>query len=111
MSKFYEEVQAMLENDFDMGEDEDAVKSEHFMESYLEFNEELFKSKSGLDYKCLDSYGGEDCGSTYYAVYEFTRGNESCTIRFDGHYQSHYGTDYEGMKEVSAKQKTVTVWE
>lgn len=62
--------------------------------------------------KVVDSYGGEDCGSTYYTVYEFRidNGNEGETfyLRFNGWYASHYGTDYQDFREVRPKQVTRT---
>lgn len=62
---------------------------------------------------CVDAYGGEDCGSTYYSVYEFHIDNCRLTrvtfyLRFDGWYASHYGTDYQDFREVRPKQVTKT---
>ena len=57
--------------------------------------------------KTVAHYGGEDCGSTYYTVYEFVvDGTETFYLRFDGWYASHYGTDYQDFREV--QPKTVT---
>jgi hypothetical protein len=61
----------------------------------------------------VDSYGGEDCGSTWYSVQHFKEHN--VYIRVDGHYSSYNGTDfYDGWsccREVTPTQKTVTVYE
>lgn len=53
--------------------------------------------------------GGEDCGSTYYTVYQFDlNGSETFYLRFDGWYASHYGCDYSDFREVQPKQVTKT---
>ncbi len=61
----------------------------------------------------VDSYGGEDCGSTYYSIKHFV--DHDVYLRVDGWYQSHYGTDFgdwdDAVKEVKPKVKTVTVFE
>lgn len=56
-------------------------------------------------------FGGEGQGSKFYAVWKITRSGETVYVRFDGYYQSHYGTDYQGWKFVEPKQKTITVYE
>ena len=61
----------------------------------------------------VDSYGGEDCGSTYYSVKYFVK--HDIYIRVDGWYQSHYGTDFqdwdEACRQVKPTSKTITVYE
>lgn len=91
-----EKIEAMLGDDTSL--------QEQFM--HQDEDEELLK-EHGLTSKVVDSYGGEDCGSTYYAVYEMSDGIESLFVRFDGHYQSHYGTDYQGYSFVTPKEKKV----
>jgi hypothetical protein len=59
----------------------------------------------------VDSYGGEDQGSEYYHVWKFTMDNETAFVRFDGTYASHYGTDFDGWKFVTPREKTVIVYE
>ncbi len=54
----------------------------------------------------VDSYGGEDQGSTYYAVWKFTRGDETVFIRFFGYYASYNGADYEGFRQVFPMEVT-----
>jgi hypothetical protein len=59
--------------------------------------------------KSVDHYGGEDCGSTYYTVYQFiVDGNEVFYLRFDGWYASHYGCEYQDFREVFSRQVTKT---
>lgn len=61
----------------------------------------------------VDSYGGEDCGSTYYSIKHFK--DHDVYIKVSGWYQSHYGTDFgdweEACQEVKPKVKQVTVYE
>jgi hypothetical protein len=64
----------------------------------------------GWTVKQEEHYGGEDQGSTYFTVYRFTQGTEEFFLRFDGFYQSHYGTDYETFSEVKPMKKEITVW-
>lgn len=59
----------------------------------------------------VDEYGGEDQGSDYYAVYSFSKDNEKIFVKFYGWYASHYGSEYQGYKFVTAQQKTITVYE
>lgn len=58
----------------------------------------------------VDGYDGEDCGSDYWSVYKFTKDGEDVYIKFKGYYQSHYGADYEGFREVEPAKKEITVW-
>lgn len=64
-----------------------------------------------IEAEVVDSYGGEDQGSEYYHVWKFTMAGEVCFVRFDGTYASHYGTDFDGWKFVTPKEKTVIVYE
>lgn len=70
----------------------------------------VFKN-ANVTAKEIESYGGEDCGSTYYSVYKFTRGDEEEIVRFDGWYASHYGTDFQDYKFVRPVEKTVIEYE
>ncbi len=54
----------------------------------------------------VDSYGGEDMGSTFYTVYKFTRDGEEVFIKFFGFYASHIGVDYEGFRQVFPQEVT-----
>mgnify|MGYP003640833800 CR=1 FL=1 len=62
-------------------------------------------------FKEMDSYGGEDCGSEYWCVWEFTRGDEVARFKFEGWYASYDGATFEQVFEVNPVQKTITVWE
>lgn len=58
----------------------------------------LFKTafqKSGIEYAIEDNYGGEDCGTEYWSVYKFYKGNEVVYVKFNGWYQSYNGSEYE----------------
>ena len=73
---------------------------------------EGFAKHHGIDQPVLvEDYGGEDMGSTYYAVHKFTRGDEVVFIKFYGYYASYNGADYEGFRFVTPKEKTVVVYE
>ena len=50
---------------------------------------------SGIAVKHVDNYGGEDCGSEYWSVYEFSKGNEKVFVKFNGWYQSYNGSEFE----------------
>ena len=78
--------------------------------AYMNYN----KEELGLGpVEEVDSYGGEDCGSTWYSVQHFK--DHDVYIRVDGYYSSYNGTDfYDGWdccKEVKPKEKTITVYE
>jgi len=64
----------------------------------------------GWTTELMDNYGGEDQGSTYYAVWKFTHGEtqEEVLIQFDGWYQSFHGSEYEGFFEVEPYEVTKT---
>tara|TARA_R110000796_G_scaffold30122_15_gene80800 strand:+ start:6991 stop:7383 length:393 start_codon:yes stop_codon:yes gene_type:complete len=64
----------------------------------------------GISFKEVDSYGGEDCGSEYWCVWEFTRGDEVARFKFEGWYASYDGATFEHVFEVKPVQKTITVW-
>jgi hypothetical protein len=64
-----------------------------------------------IAYESVDSYGGEDQGSHYWCVWKFSKDGEECFVKVYGYYASHYGTDYQGYKFVTPKQKTVIVYE
>lgn len=54
----------------------------------------------------LDSYGGEDQGSDFWAVYRFSNGIDTVLLKFDGYYQSHYGTEFNEWFEVKPVEVT-----
>jgi hypothetical protein len=64
-----------------------------------------------VSHERVDSYGGEDCGSTYYSVYKFTENYEPIYIKFNGWYASHYGSEYRDFEFVTPQQRTITVYE
>ena len=64
-----------------------------------------------INCSCVDSYGGEDQGSTYYRVYCFQTVSEKVYIKFNGWYASHYGTEYQNFEIVTPQQRTITVYE
>lgn len=68
-----------------------------------EFGE--FAEPLGLSIKLVDNYGGEDQGSTYYAVYQFSKaGEQDVYIKFHGWYASYDGATFGDFKVVQPKQ-------
>jgi hypothetical protein len=67
-----------------------------------EFGE--FAEPLGISIKLVDNYGGEDQGSTYYAVYQFSKdGEEDVYIKFHGWYASYDGATFDDFKVVQPK--------
>lgn len=90
---------------------EDDEPADAFMAGYATDEAIEFMDNNRIVYDEVDSYGGEDQGSTYYRVYCFQSGSEKIYIKFNGWYASHYGTEYQNFEFVTPKQRTVTVYE
>lgn len=86
-------------------------EAERFMHGYASRCSEDFMQSIDASYSEVDSYGGEDCGSTYYRVYCFQSKDEKVYIKFNGWYASHYGSEYRDFEIVTPQQRTVTVYE
>lgn len=74
-----------------------------------------YLTKINPDYQSIvaahvDNYGGEDKGSEYWSVWKFTKDSEEVLVKFEGYYQSHYGTDFQDWNFVKTAQKMVTVY-
>lgn len=82
-----------------------------FMRGYAPEQVVDFMESIDCSYDEVDSYGGEDCGSTYYRVYCFQSNGEKVYIKFNGWYASHYGSEYRDFEIVTPKQRTITVYE
>lgn len=54
----------------------------------------------------VDEYGGEDQGSTYYAVWKFDTTDGPLYVKFYGWYASYDGATYEGFVEVKPREVT-----
>ena len=66
-----------------------------------------------FEYKCVDSYGGEDQGSDFYSVILIrnpVNHDEQCHTKFQGWYASYVGAEYDSWSFVEPKQKTITVY-
>lgn len=50
----------------------------------------------------LNEYGGEDQGSDYYSIWEFSEKDETVILKFQGWYASHYGSEFREVFEVKA---------
>lgn len=74
-----------------------------------EIDKQFFES-NGIKAELLEEYGGEDCGSEYYAVIKFSTSEETVIIKFDGWYASYHGADYLNHYEVKPVDTTVTMY-
>jgi hypothetical protein len=61
--------------------------------------------------KFVDSYGGEGCGDDYWAVWSYDQDGQTFYIKLYGWYASYNGSEYEGWKFVTPREKTITVYE
>ena len=52
---------------------------------------------AGISYEMIQHHGGEDEGSEYWAIYKFSKGQETVFIKFNGYYQSFCDTEYLGF--------------
>lgn len=66
---------------------------------------------AGIRFVHKDHYGGEDQGSDYWTVYEFSNRTETVLIKFTGWYASHVGSEYEEFYVVEATTITVVAYE
>lgn len=94
MSEFYEnEVKPFL--DADNSEDGEIVQ-ELFWGGSMDADMDM-----PFDAKCVDSYGGEDQGSSFYSTVKFSKDGQECFVHFTGWYASHQGSELEEYYEVS----------
>lgn len=78
-------------------------------EVYKGYGKEL--TEMGVEFKNVDSYGGEEQGRDYWSVWEFSRKDEVVRFKFEGWYASYQGAEFEHVYEVKPKEKTIIVWE
>lgn len=76
---------------------ENAHHETHGSIMYGYISEDLKNSLEALsiNYEEEEAYGGEDCGSEYYFIYSFTRGDEKVYCKWEGYYQSYVGSEFE----------------
>jgi hypothetical protein len=89
--------------------DESSLKC--MMQEYCDDDTETALDNQLIVYTVEDSYGGEDQGSDYWCVWKFSKDGETCFVKFYGWYASHYGSEYQGFKFVTAQEKTIVVYE
>ena len=58
----------------------------------------------GVAYTLVADHGGEDQGSDYYSVYEFSKGDEIVLVKFQGWYASFDGAEYHHWSFVTPKK-------
>ena len=88
---------------------EELMQEGDYQSSWVSWDEQL-----PFEFKSVDSYGGEDCGSEYWTVIEVrdpTNTEETLLVKLEGWYQSYNGADYSGWKFVTPKQKSITVYD
>ena len=73
---------------------------------YQQSEFEIWADTQDIKANLVDSYGGEEQGSTYYSVYEFTQGDEKVYLKFEGWYASYNGAEYTGFSVVHPKEVT-----
>lgn len=88
-----------------------------FFEQYIRSSDDLEKHSDqdlkelfdGISFKCVDSYGGEGEGSTYYSIYSFTNkmSEETLYVKFDGYYASYVGSEFHDWFYVEPKEEVV----
>ena len=61
----------------------------------------------GINVKLKDGYGGEGKGDEYWTIYEFSNGNESVYVQFDGWYASYDGSEFDEWFFVEPKEVKV----
>jgi len=74
-----------------------------------DFSSDEFTAKC-LTIECVEAYGGEGGGETYYSVYSFEKDAETVYLKFDGWYQSYHGSEFESYFEVTPVEKTITIY-
>jgi len=99
-----------------------------YQEAYIDFEEvpehadiveyesrvylDKLAKKLGFQVECVEQHGGEGQGDVIYAVYKVTDPNGSESYyKCSGYYASYHGADYEGCRQVTPKQVTVTRYE
>ncbi|MDA3807608.1 MAG: hypothetical protein PF440_06825 [Thiomicrorhabdus sp.] len=70
---------------------------------YQEYDDDLFHEHD-IVIENVDSYGGEDCGSEYYATYKFTSDGAEVHATFSGWYASYCGADFDSWSFVKPIQ-------
>ena len=111
----YEKVKSIIDelakNDIDIGTVDIHTA---FMEAYVSKNDKIpLFIDSNIEFEYIKQVGGEDQGSIYYSIYQFTDtiSNETVFIKFEGWYASYVGSEYRHMFEVKPVEKTIIVYE
>ena len=78
-------------------------------EFYYKGQEDTYNAlqEAGITAECADSYGGEGQGENYWTIYEFSNGNESVYVQFDGWYASYNGSEFDEWFFVEPKEVKV----
>lgn len=90
-------------------EDIDSEHGRYDSAEVTELKNQLYVA--GIRFEQKDHYGGEDQGSDYWTVYEFSNKTETVLIKFKGWYASHVGSEFDEFYAVEGKTKTVVEYE
>lgn len=100
-TKFLKELIKLCDN----SEEELCQALEPYGES--EFTEKITETFG--EFEEVDSHGGEDQGSDYWAVYKFKK--SGYYVKAQGWYASYQGHEWQTISIVEPKKKTITVYE
>lgn len=96
--------------EYDVDSSEVVSQLMHSDSDEFDYLTEINPDYQGITVAHVDNYGGEDQGSEYWSVWKFTKDSEEVLVKFEGYYQSHYGTDFQEWNFVKPAQKMVTIY-
>jgi hypothetical protein len=63
-----------------------------------------------FNFKTVESYGGEGQGDEYWFVIQVELSDRILHYKIEGYYQSYDGGYYESIRQVTPKDKVITIW-
>lgn len=113
----YDSLELNFDEDSDIENIEELLKLKSLSESkegdydfdWEDFNKQICILLGLGEFVGMDSYGGEDQGSSYWSVVYFKE--HDIYIKFIGWYTSYSGHTWNGMREVKPKEVTMTIYE
>ena len=73
--------------------------------------DEIYDSIIDISIISIDSYGGENQGTEFYHIWQFSNADEIVYIKFYGSYYSHVGLEDYDYAIVNPVKKTIIVYE
>lgn len=83
------------------------------VKEFLEFPSDTRPTEiDGYILTCIEQYGGEDCGLTYFVVFSIEKDMQKEIYRCDGYYYSYDGVTIDPWDsyEVEPQEKTIIEW-